>query len=1033
MKKLGLGKRALACAVSAATLLTGTTALSALGQFGGGTASAASYDNYAKLLQYSMYFYDGNMCGKDVGESSRFTWRDDCHTSDEVVGGFHDAGDHVKFGLPAGYAASTLGWGYYEFKDSYDKLGQGDHIQEIMNYFCDFFKASTVLSGDTVTKFCYQVGNGQADHDVWCAPEVQTDASLRTAYWTSDDASDIAAEYAAALAVNYINVGRSEDLKYAKALYDFSLKYNKASYTGAEQFYSSYDYYDDQAWAAGWLYLATKDDQYKTFLNKFMNDSNAGKSGQSGCKWGVYSPHSWNNVSLGAAILQGEITGAAADWAKVNTYLSGKCSGSGYYCEDAWGSCRYNTSMQMAALVANKHYSQIDFNSWCKSQMAMILGDNPKNVNFVVGFDSNSAKYAHHRAASGYSSFDEMKDRTDYSSNGHTLVGALVGGPSDANFTYTDSINDYQCNEVALDYNATLVGAAAGLYAVYGTGSVESTIEGANTHSDHPVTTTEQQQTTTEQTQTTATTKDTSVSGNDKLAIIVPGEEEGDDGSMHKYVEFSTNGATSATAYFTSSSNDMEASVAFGTWNGEWVQEDSKIAISAGKEVTVDYTVPANVGATVKFMVFYPSSDNVEISKVVLHYGDTPGTTTTNANTTASSQQNTTTTKATTVSTASGGKDANATIGSDVGDDGTVYAYAEFKPNGAKTATLYFDVTSDDTEASGAFGTWNGEWLQEDFKVNVSGGKASATYNIPSNVGETVKAMIFWPGVDGVKNIKVMLDESQGGNNTTTTTNGGNTSSSNGKYTLELNQKVVYSDLPATDKMFGWEWAQFGIKDGETIQKVVLNLSTKMSEIGKWQGAFGSSTSVAPGYWTQTDDMEQVISGKTGSITWEIDAATAATIQTQYGGELKFGVWWIDCDSFYVDSIEVYTDAYSGVNTTTVSSEKQTTTTSKSTTTTTTATTKQTTATTQKTETSTYTATTMNLPDPTLIGDVNVDGKVDLTDAILLNKSCAGAVSLTEQQLANADVCTDSGVSGGDVIVLLRFLVRLTPTIPAAE
>lgn len=56
MKKLGLGKRVLACAASAAALLTGTTALSGLTTLGSMAASAASYDNYAKLLQYSMYF-----------------------------------------------------------------------------------------------------------------------------------------------------------------------------------------------------------------------------------------------------------------------------------------------------------------------------------------------------------------------------------------------------------------------------------------------------------------------------------------------------------------------------------------------------------------------------------------------------------------------------------------------------------------------------------------------------------------------------------------------------------------------------------------------------------------------------------------------------------------------------------------------------------------------------------------------------------------------------------------------------------------
>ena len=43
------------------------------------------------------------------------------------------------------------------------------------------------------------------------------------------------------------------------------------------------------------------------------------------------------------------------------------------------------------------------------------------------------------------------------------MLGALVGGPKQGG-EYTDSANDYQCNEVAIDYNATLVAAAAALY-----------------------------------------------------------------------------------------------------------------------------------------------------------------------------------------------------------------------------------------------------------------------------------------------------------------------------------------------------------------------------------------------------------------------------------------------------------------------------------------------------------------------------------------------------------------------------------------
>ena len=889
MKKLGLGKRVLACAASAATLLTGTTALSGLTTLGSMAASAASYDNYAKLLQYSMYFYDGNMCGSDVGSASQFDWRDNCHGSDEVDGGFHDAGDHVKFGLPAGYTASTLGWGYYEFKDSYDALGQTAHLQALTDRFCDFFKASTKLSGDTVTSFCYQVGVGQADHDVWCSPESQNDQSLRTAYWTSDDASDIAAEYAAALAVNYINFGNAEDLKYAKALYNYSIKTNKANCPEAENFYRSYDYYDDQAWAAGWLYLATKDSTYSSFLDKFMNDTNAGKSGQSGCKWGVYSTMCWNNVSLGAAILQSEITGDAMDWAKVTTYLNGKCtSESTYYCESDWGSARYNTALQMAALATTKYSAKsgMDYSSWCKAQMGMILGNNPKNVNFVVGMDSNSAKYPHHRAASGYQSFDEMKGKTGYSSNGHTLVGALVGGPADSNFTYTDSVNDYQANEVALDYNAGLVGAAAGLYSIYKTGSVDSSIEGV---SGSIVTTTKATTTTTNKPVTTTTTQ-------------------------------------------------------------------------------------------------------------------------------ATTKRNITTT---TIATAapSGGKTANITTGTQTGTAGDKQLYAEFAPNGAKSATLYYTISTKDTNSSGAFGTWAGSWEQTDFEVNVgSNGQCTADYVIPSNVGQTVKAMVFYPDASSVKIDKVVLHY---GNVTPGTTTA--KPSSGGKYTKDINKAIVYDELPASDKMLGWKWSDLGVPAGEKVTKVEINLSTSKKQIGKWQGAFGSSTSVAPDYWTQSEDMEQTISGKTGSIVWDVDSATSAIIQTQYGGELKFGVWWIDCNKFTIDSITVYTDAYNGSGqiTTTVSTTK--------------ATTNKTTASTTTTTKQTTTAT--NGPKPSvkasLYGDVNLDGRVDITDAVLLNKKVAGVVILNDQQYANADCCTDDGVGQADSTVLLQFLVSIVRTLPA--
>ena len=426
------------------------------------TANAAT-DDYAKLLQYSLYLYDANMCGTEVGEKSAITWRDDCHTDDEVQGGFHDAGDHAMFGLPQGYTASSLGWSYYEFKDAYEATGQGEHLQVITDHFCDFFKRSTKLSGNSVSKFLYQKGDGTVDHSYWGPPESQ---GSRKMFWTSNSASDIAADYAAALALNYINFGNAEDLKYAEALYNFSTQHNAVATDGPNGFYKSSGCQDEQANAAGWLYIATKNEKDK-------NDCASKQTQYLGWVDG------WDNRGLGAACVYAHITG---DWGKVNSYIGGQASGSNYLFMDKWGSARLNTTMQFCALAATKN-SNADFKSWAKGQMDYVTGDNPANTCFVIGFASNSAKNPHHRAASGYQSYGEFNGEAHpqaISPNGHSLVGALVGGPTDAGGSYRDDMNDYICNEVAIDYNAGFVGAAAGLYHFYNTGKTVSSIEGVD-------------------------------------------------------------------------------------------------------------------------------------------------------------------------------------------------------------------------------------------------------------------------------------------------------------------------------------------------------------------------------------------------------------------------------------------------------------------------------------------------------------------------------------------------------------------------
>ena len=109
--------------------------------------------------------------------------------------------------------------------------------------------------------------------------------------------------------------------------------------------------------------------------------------------------------------------------------------------------------------------------------------------------------------------------------------------------------------------------------------------------------------------------------------------------------------------------------------------------------------------------------------------------------------------------------------------------------------------------------------------------------------------------------------------------------------------------------MFAINWSKFDIPKTETITSIEITLSTTKEKLGKWQGAFGSSTNIAPDYWIMTKDMSKTLSGTTDSITWEVTPEEAKALQSQNDGQLKFGVWWIDCGTFTIEYCTIKTDA----------------------------------------------------------------------------------------------------------------------------
>lgn len=455
---------------------------------GGGSTGGSTFDgsnigtidtsldyNFAKLLQYSLYFYDANMCGDKVSETSLYSkdlyngWRGNCHVNDKftyngkqysAVGGYHDAGDHVKFGLPMAQAMTALGIGYHEFGEAFDELGQTQHLKKIVDYYCTYVKSCTVLnsSGTQAEAFCYQVGNGGADHANWTAPEVENESNTKRTTsevaTSSNPSTDIVSGTAAALALNYMNFKNPDDLAYAKALFEFAK--NTSGKKVAEckgGFYTSSKWEDEYCLAAALLYDITKDEIYATEYRN--NNNNSGN---------VSKPYDWDNAYQVAAFYA---PGGSSQLQEMQNWFNGiaNANKTQYYCSSQWGSARYNCNVQLMMLLYDKIQNTDTYDAWCRYQMSIILGNNVKKRNLVCGYNTNSPKKPHHRAASGYSGWDEFNsDATEK----YTLYGALCGGPSSNDFTtYNDSVRDSTTNEVTLDYNAGLVGAAAALYLKY--------------------------------------------------------------------------------------------------------------------------------------------------------------------------------------------------------------------------------------------------------------------------------------------------------------------------------------------------------------------------------------------------------------------------------------------------------------------------------------------------------------------------------------------------------------------------------------
>ncbi|WP_303790638.1 glycoside hydrolase family 9 protein, partial [Ruminococcus flavefaciens] len=448
------------------------------------TANAADNDYY-KALAMSLYMYDANACGNGITDGP-LTWRGDCHTYDsaasvgsldgslksavdpdgdgkvDVSGGFHDAGDHIKFNLTIGFGMNSLALSEYLNPGVYEKAGCKDHLIYELKWGADYLMKTTFLdSSGNVAAIAHVVANGGEDHAIWSAPEVQTYA--RPIYWltANKNNSPVCCEMAAGLAGTAYVVKDSDPeyadkcIKYAKALLEFGQKHVGNEGGGLADFYGTdAQYQDEEAMAQAWLWI-NKAGEKPSRVPKNKDYGDAQYDG-----W-VYC---WNKVWQGYAALMYKATGyqAFADELKVELEGQGGLK-VGTYNADGWGASRYNCAKQMDALALANGDKDSDYAKGAKYQMDHILGDNSLGYSFLLGYGDKWPVHIHHRAA------NPGTDANGASSNPsakYTAYGLLVGG--DDKSGYQDQTDKYQYTEGALDYNGCFAVACAGIANLYG-------------------------------------------------------------------------------------------------------------------------------------------------------------------------------------------------------------------------------------------------------------------------------------------------------------------------------------------------------------------------------------------------------------------------------------------------------------------------------------------------------------------------------------------------------------------------------------
>ncbi|KAH9684281.1 Endoglucanase 25 [Citrus sinensis] len=423
-------------------------------------------------------------------KSQRYGKFDSSGITNDLLGGYYDAGDAIKFHFPASFNVTMLSWSVIEYRAKYEAAGELNHVKEIIKW-------GDISGGNKIPNDLY----------CWIRPEgIDYDRPVQEC----TSSSDLAAEMAAASIVFKDNEEYSKKLIHsAIMIFKFSRQYRgRYSAGGVEAgwFYNSRSYWDEFTWSGAWLYYATGNSSYL----KLVTTTGLGK--QAGIFRGILdnSLLSWDNMPAGTApvnitlksgVSYEEMLRAFRNQTAVTIYSyppnfsswnrtkggliqlnHGRPQPLQYVTNAAFLASLFSNCLEAAGLLGwfcgpNLITTDV-MRRFAKTQIDYILGNNPQKMSYLVGFGSPYPQYVHHRGASipknkiKYSCKGGWKWRHSSKPNPNTLVGAMVAGPHKHD-GFHDVRSNYNYTVPTLHDNAGLVAALVALSGKKSTGGID--------------------------------------------------------------------------------------------------------------------------------------------------------------------------------------------------------------------------------------------------------------------------------------------------------------------------------------------------------------------------------------------------------------------------------------------------------------------------------------------------------------------------------------------------------------------------------